>query len=198
MNNMTIICKCLIESSILSDFLSLIIPFFLGLMSSFFIDYFRKNQKNKRNRNFIRMYLNNTILIELIKVGKGYSLVKDKISIIDMKYFELPAYESFNANVLNGIDSVEYFQLFKSKYVLLNEIITMIEYLSSNLPSDIYGDYWNYVENHLNEIGKMGDIHHVEKCPKCQIRKQCVLNVLDMRIKEIDSLKNKINELLNS
>ena len=193
---MTILCAIITNKSLLTELISWTVPFLLGLFASLLIDKLRSFQKKKRNKKFIQLYLKNTILPELNELETGYLIINDRINRFERNFFTLPAYESFNTNVLNGIEPVEYYEIFKEKYVLLNEIITMIDYLSENLPGKINNNFYNYIDKHLEAINKTGDIDHVKGCKDCITRQSDVIRVLDLRIEEIKSLKIKIETII--
>jgi hypothetical protein len=185
-----------IEKDLFSDLISWTVPFLLGLFSSLIIDNLRGFRKKRRNKNFILYYLKNTILPVLPELESSYEKIRNIIQAYERCFFTLPAFEDFNTNVLNGIKPVEYFEIFKEKYVILNEIITMIEYLSENLPGKINNEFYNYIDNHLERINEIGNKEHVKTCPDCQSRQAEVITVLDLRIKEIKLLKNRIEQIL--
>ncbi|MCD4774228.1 MAG: hypothetical protein K8R41_12685, partial [Bacteroidales bacterium] len=128
---MTIICTVLEEKSVIVDIIGWTLPFLLGLFASLLIDKLRNFQKNKRNRNFILLYLKDTITPTLIELEKGYKQIEDQIKNHKVGVFKTHAFENFNTKVLNAITPVEYYEIFKEKYVLLNEIETMIDYMSN-------------------------------------------------------------------
>ena len=172
---MKIICT-LTEKNLTADIIGWTVPFLLGLFASFLIDIFRKSIKNKRNRNFVKLYLKNTILPVLIELEKGYRVVKDEVEIHRIGFFKTPAFENFNTNVLKAITPLDYYEIFKKNYILFNEIETMIHYLSLNLPMKINNNYWKHLDDHLILNNIPGDHKHFEKCEVCLSYKTGVLS----------------------
>ncbi|MCK5823612.1 MAG: hypothetical protein KAG95_06385 [Bacteroidales bacterium] len=95
-----------------------------------------------------------------------------------------------------GIEPVEYYDIFKEKYTLLNEIISMIEFLSKNLPSQISIEFYDYINNHLKEKRLTGDVEHIKTCIACNDKQQDTLRIIELRIKEISLLKEKIEKII--
>ncbi len=177
------------------NIIGLVITFLLGLFASLLIDKLRSYQKNKRNKKFIKLYLKNSILPNLPELDKGYKEIKSQIQNYESRIFKSPAFEDFNTKVLDGIKPVDYYEIFKEKYTLLNEIISMIEYLSHNLPVKINGEFYEFINNHLIEKNVEGDVEHVKNCNTCIGRQSLVKSILEMRIEEVKLLKTKIEEL---
>jgi len=78
----------------------------------------------------------------------------------------------------------------------LNETISIIDFLSKNLPLKLNKDYYSEINGHLKEVNKVGDLNHIQNCDYCKIRKEYILGVLELRISETDKLKNKILKLI--
>ncbi len=193
---MKILCSFQIDSSLITNVISWTVPFLLGLFSSLIIDKLRKKQENKRNKKFIKMYLKDSILDDLPELESSYEIIKNKINNHSDKPITLPIFEGFNTNVLKGIEPVEYFEIFKEKYIILNDIISIIDFLSNNLPLKLNRDYYKDINVHLKEIKKTGDLNHIKECDFCNDRKKYIVDVLDLRIFETKELKNKIQKLI--
>ena len=174
----------------------LILPFLIGLFSSVIIDKIRETINNRKIKSFINMYLEKTILPELPEIEKITIKIKNKIKNHSSDKIILPAFESFNSNVLMGINNVQYYKVFKEKYVLINEIISMIDFLSKNMSTKINDNYYDYINQHLREKNKIGDLEHVKSCFVCIDKKDDTIKILHSRIKEIKLLKEKIELLI--
>ncbi|WP_220762441.1 hypothetical protein [Flavobacterium sp. UMI-01] len=183
-------------SSIIIDVFSFMVPFFLGLFSSMITDNIKESKKKKRNKVFIKSYLRNTILAELPKIELAFQDIKFSIENYSDEYFKLPVFEGFNSNVLKGIEPVEYFDTFKKKYTILNEIISTIDFLSSNLPMKINDDYYDKINDHLKEQNKIGDLEHEKSCNFCIDVKNRTLAIIEIRLNEIQELNKKIEAIL--
>lgn len=195
--NILLTCCQISNESITVKILELTIPFILGLLASLIVDKLRNKIRNKKNKNFVKTYLRDSVLKNVISLKSDYETIKKKIETLESDSKNIiSAYEDFNINVLNGISSVEYYSAFKKQFVLLNEIISMIEFLSQNLPIVINNDFYNDVNTHLKEINKIGDKEHVMECERCKQRKIATIVLLENRIKETDLLKLKIEELI--
>lgn len=196
--SLIIICDSLLSGSFFSNIIGWIIPFLLGLFASFFVDFIRKSLKDKKNRNFIKFYLRNSIYKSLPILKSDYESIKLKIETLSSDGKKtISSYEDFNTFVFDGISSVDYYSAFKEKYILLNEIISIIRFLSENLPYDINNDFYHFINTHLKEKGKIGDEQHILICEACKQQKENTLEILKSRIKEIDILKMKIETLIN-
>lgn len=192
-------CDTMITDNSITKILGWIIPFLLGLSSSFIIDKIRYHYKKRKIKNFILAYLEKNMLVELPKLKNEYAKLRDYINDYSQVRYKIHVFEGFNEKVLKGITSVEYYEIFKDEFILLNEIISMIEFLSSNLPYEIMNDYFYYINNHLKEKKLIGDKKHVIECLACKDKKDKTLFVLDFRIEETEKLLKKIKEfILNS
>ena len=143
------------------------------------------------------MYLKESILSELPELQKAYENVKSRINNYSDESLKISVFESFNTNVLNGITPVEYYEIFNKKYTILNEIITTIEFLSNNLPIKINSKYYDYINSHLREKEKIGDLEHEKTCPVCISHRKIINGVIDLRIGELNKLKSKILKITN-
>jgi hypothetical protein len=195
--NLTHIFSLISINTFFINLIGWILPFLLGLFSSFIIDSIRNRIKRKRNKTFIKMYLKETILSELPELQKAYENVKSRINNYSDENLKISVFESFNTNVLNGITPVEYYEIFNEKYTILNEIITTIEFLSNNLPIKINSKYYDYINSHLREKEKIGDLEHEKTCPVCISHRNIINGVIDLRIGELNKLKSKILKITN-
>lgn len=196
MNLLLLYCQ-LPSESLSYKLIGWIIPFLLGLFSSFFIDLIRNSIKNLKNREFIKFYLKNSIYKNLPKLELDYETIKKKIETYQSDGKNtISAHEDFNTNVLEGISSVDYYSAFKKKFVLLNEIISSIRLLSQNLPADINNDFYQFLDSHLKEKGKVGDMNHVLTCYACNHQQEATIELLTNRIRETVLLRKKIEELI--
>ena len=185
------------NNSWLIDLAKLIIPFLLGLFSSFIIDKLRSYNKNKKIKKFIEHYLKESILYDLPKISESYEKIKSKIANYSHEPITIPVFEGFDTNVLNAIEPVKYYEIFEEKYTLLNEIISIIDYLRNNLPLKLNKDYYSEINEHLKDVNKVGDLTHTQNCDYCKGRKEYIMAILDLRISETNKLKDKIMELIN-
>ena len=71
----------------------------------------------------------------------------------------------------------------------------MISCLSQSLPSRINNDFYSFLNTHLEEKGKIGDIEHVKKCNTCKQEQTATLDLLESRIKETIILTEKIKKI---
>jgi len=171
------------------------VPFLLGLLSSFIIDFIRNKINRRRKKKFIKMYLTKTILPEIPELEKAYKSIRERINNFSEELLKIPVFESFNSNVFNGITPTEYYEVFCEDFTILNEIITTIEFISENLPIKIDQRYYDYINNHLIEKGKIGDTEHEKTCPNCIGHRNLINGIIDLRIDELNKLKNKILKL---
>lgn len=190
-------CSQISNESIYVKIIAWTIPFILGLFASFIIDIIRNRIKNRKNRQFIKYYLRNSILKSVVVLKSDYETIKKKIETYasDGKS-TISAHEDFNKTVLEGISSVEYYSAFKKQFILLNEITSMIGFLSENLPCKINNEFYHFLDAHLKEKDKIGDKEHVKGCEACKQEKASILAILKSRMKETDLLKQKIEELI--
>jgi hypothetical protein len=185
----------MIETITTTNYINWTIPFLLGLLASFLIDFFRNGIKRSKNRTFIKTYLKSTILPALPKLDTAYRNIGERINNYSMEFLKIDSFESFNARVLNGITPVEYFDIFKDNYTVLNEIISTIEFISENLPIKTDRRYFEYLNYHLEEINKVGDIEHEKNCQSCRQHRDLINGVIEIRIEEIANLKKNILQL---
>ena len=177
--------------------LSWAIPFLLGLFASLIIDKIRAIRTNVKNRKFVEFYLLNTTLNSLTKLKSDYITIKERIeSNKRLQSVSVSAHEDFNANVLHGITYVQYYNAYKEKYVLVNEIITMIEYMSTFLPGKLIEDYWEVINQHLDKKQLVGNWEHVQTCDYCKQKKEEFVGTISNRINECEILKERIEQLI--
>jgi len=190
-------CGQISNESIYVKIIGWSVPFILGLFASLIIDIMRNRIRNKKNKTFVKIYLRDSVQKNVLVLKSDYETIKKKIETYasDGKS-TISAHEDFNTNVLEGISSVEYYSSFKGQFVLLNEIISMIGFLSQNLPSVINNEFYHFLDTHLKEKNKVGDKEHVKDCETCKQQKVATLAILENRIKETDLLKQKIEELI--
>jgi hypothetical protein len=176
------------------NILYLIVSFFLGLISSFVIDYIKTFFKRKSSKEFVITYLQKTIFTCIPEIINDANKLKAKLIDNTSDNIKLHAFEDFNTDVLNAITPKEYYDIFKKEYILFNNIYTMIKYISSNMPSDIHDNYINSVSLHLKE--SKNNISHLETCNYCIDLKQNTIKLIEFRINESIKLQKKIDELL--
>ena len=136
------------------------------------------------------------ILEELPKLKIQYEKLRNSINDYSQERFKISAFEGFNEKPLLGISYIDHYEVLKGKFVLFNEIISMIEFLRANLPYRIMDDYFDYLNAHLKEKGKVGDIEHVKECKACIEKRDESLAVLEFRIEETNLLMDKIKQLM--
>ena len=192
-----LMCELIQPESVYIKIAGWTIPFLLGLFASFFIDKVRSIMTNRKNRKFIRFYLKNSILKNLPKLKTDFTDIRNKIETYNRNSKStISAHEDFNTNVLKGITSIQYYAAFNDKFILLNEIISMIEFISQDLPSEVNNDFYSFLDSHLKEKNKIGDMEHVKTCEACREKKDSTLAILTSRINEVDILIGKIEKLI--
>lgn len=189
-------CNAVVQDSSIIKILGMIIPFFLGLISSFIIDKIRFWFKKRKIKNFILAYLGKSILEELPKLKIEYEKLRKSINDYSQERYKMSVFEGFNEKPLLGISYVDYYEILKGEFILFSEILSMMEFLRSNLPYHIMDDYYDYINNHLKEKGKVADIEHVKKCQTCIDKRNESLLELELRIEETNLLMDKINKLI--
>jgi hypothetical protein len=173
------------------------VPFLSGLLSSFIIDFIRNKIKSKRKKKFVEIYLTKTILPEIPELEKAYKSIRERINNFSDIHLRIPVFESFNSKVLNGISPTEYYEIFGENYTTLNEVITTTEFISENLPLKINQKYYDYINSHLIERNKIGDTEHEKTCQACIGHRNLINGTIDLRIDELNKLKQKILKLIN-
>lgn len=189
-------CEIIENENIFLDVVKVILPFLLGLFSSLFIDLLRNYIKNRRNKKFINSYLKFSLLPVLDKLIDNYITVKNRIENIGGGQIRIPVFEGFNSNVLNVINSETYFQMYNYKFKIMNEIISIIDFLRENLPSDIHSEYYKNINEHLKDNGEVGNASHVETCSFCKEEKKQYTSTIDLRIEEVEKLRERIKTLI--
>lgn len=180
------------NKNMLVDILSWTIPFLLGLFASLIIDSLRRSKKNKSNKTFIKQYLSETLKPTLFKLEKAYKVMKERIKTNKVGHFQILAFENFNTKVLNAFQPMEYYEIFKDQYTLMDEIINMIDFIRDDLPIKISNDYWKYIDEHLKLNDAIGDYGHIETCDICINFKKGVEKNFDARIKETKEIIEKL------
>jgi hypothetical protein len=183
------------ETKNLINMINWTVPFLLGLLSSFIIDFIRNRIKRRREKKFIKIYLTNIILSKIPELEKAYVSIRERINNFSNGHLKIPVFESFNSKVLNGIMPTEYYEVYREDYTILNEVITTIEFISENLPIEIDQSYYDYINSHLSEKNKTGDTEHEKTCPACINHRNLINGIIDLRIDELNKLKHKILKL---
>lgn len=177
----------------LSHIIGFVVPFILGLFASFIVDVVRRKISNHRKKKFIIHYLKDTVLPTSSDLEETYRKLEDVIGNNTSSPERISVFETFNSKVLNSLQGAEYFDIFQEDYKNLNEIISMVEFLESNLPNAITTSYYSDINQHLKEKNKAGDIEHIAGCAFCRQRKKNVLKVLEFRVEECQRLQEKIH-----
>ena len=178
----------------ISEYLGLIISFLLGLFSVSILEYWKKYRITKKRKEFIKSYLKGSILPDLHILTENYLKVENALKE-DAETINLKVFEGFNTNVLDTISPVDYYDIFKDKYVILNEIIGILDYLSSNLPLEIYNMYSDKISSHRKE--KARNPEHEYNCDAVLHFKKIASDLVDYRVREVELLKSKILEVIN-
>ncbi|MFC2176484.1 hypothetical protein ACFLR1_05910 [Bacteroidota bacterium] len=173
-----------------------VVSFILGLFASFFVDEVRRKISNRRKKKFILRYLNDTILTTSLDLEEMYRKLAEIIKNQPPTSERILAFEMFNAKVLNSIEGADYYDIFKKDYANLNEIISIVEFLSSNLPDDIEKSYYSDINQHLKDKNLVGDFEHLVDCEYCKQQTANALKVLEFRVEECQNLQRKIHSLL--
>jgi hypothetical protein len=173
-----------------------ILPFFLGLLSSLILDFFRFSIRKRKLKKFTIKYLRNDIQPELPKLVESYKRVKEHIESNSTDKIKYYCFVSFNNLVLNGLSSSDYYDIFKKKFSLLNSITSEITFISNNLPGDIFEDYYSFINNHLKDVKVTNPVHHIDECLICKQRRNITIGNIELRLSEIDTLDKEISQLI--
>jgi len=165
--NLNLCCDLTSETKNLMDIINWTVPFLLGLLSSFLIDFIKNKINRRRKKKFIKVHLTKTILPAIPELEKAYKSIRERINNFSSSHLEIPVFESFNSKVLNGIAPTEYYEIFGEDHTTLNEVITITEFISENLPIKIDHRYYDHINSHLKEKNKIGDSEHVKTCSVC-------------------------------
>jgi hypothetical protein len=105
--NLNLCCDIISETKNLMDIINWTVPFLLGLLSSFLIDFIKNKINRRRKKKFIKIYLTETILPAIPELEKAYKSIRERINNFSSSHLEIPVFESFNSKVLNGIAPTE-------------------------------------------------------------------------------------------
>lgn len=174
-----------------------ILPFMIGLATPFIIDFFRNKLLRRQKKELVIDFLKKIILEAIPVIIIDANSLKQMLISNSRERISIHACESFNTMVLDSVHQTDYYLIFKKeKYNIFVDIYSMIKFFESNMPIMAHRDYINKVELHLKDINKIGDIDHVNECITCKNSKEDTLRILDFRIKELNALKTKIEELI--
>lgn len=184
------------ESTIDSmKFLGWIIPFVLGLLSSVIIDTFRSKVNKGKLKRFTIAHLKNDMIPQLATIKdeylKAYKYIDDYVA--ERRPFKV--FENFNETSLEAAALTDYYSVFKNDFTKLNEVKTTIVFLKQRLPATLIENYFTVVNAHLKEKGASGDMDHIRSCAVCIDSKDYILQTINLRVKEIDEVVEKINDL---
>lgn len=175
----------------------IVATFSLGLISVLLADWIKTRKRKKILKKFIYNYLVNTILLELPKMNNSYTVIKRRVenpTIINID--KISAHELFNCFVFDAVKPDEYFTVFKTKYFELNKIIAIIKFMSINMPITVYKQHFDFINQHLKDIDKIGDIEHVYTCNTCIDKKNVTLGTIECLKEDINELEILINNFM--
>jgi hypothetical protein len=178
--------------------LNWLIPFFLGLISSLFIDFWRSFLKRRKLKNFTLQHLEFHLLPEVKELKSEYAKVKEYILEVKNEKIPVKVFEALNSRNLEAADIPSYYDIFGSKFNVFNDIKHTLDFLQSKLPFNILDDYFDIVNTHLKEKDKVGDMLHVKNCSFCIDCRIGTIKTIDLRIIELDKLENKILKLIHT
>ncbi len=195
------ICNC-IEFKIIEKALDWFVPFLLGLVTFIIIDYKNRILKRKKDREFVICYLQNSTLKTLPKLIDAYKYIIANIEAFGLDKTSIDAFEEFNSNSLKAIPYSDYYHIFKQKqkrkFVLLVEVISIIDYLSQHLPAELKNEYFSRINNHLEKTKKQGNVTHVLECAFCINEKRITIELIKKHIRSVEILEEKINDIINA
>jgi len=176
--------------------LNWLIPFALGLFSALIIEYFKQRQKRKKIRAYLISLLKDQIDPDLPILKEEYQRVKDHINKTNNHYLTVKVFENLNADSFEVTDNAELFSIFKDQFSELCEIKSIVKFIIENLPHLQSDSYFKTVDLHLKEKGVVGNMEHVKTCAFCIQKREILSDNIDKRIKDIETLKGKIDKLL--
>lgn len=176
-------------------FLGWVIPFVLGLLSAVLLDTFRSKINQRKLKRFTLSHLKNDIIPQLGIIKDEYIKAYEYIEKYDTDRVPFKVFENFNGSSLEAAALTDYYLLFKNDFSKLNEVKSTITFLKQHLPATLIENYFTAVNTHLKENGAIGDMDHITKCPFCIDSRDYFLNTIDLRVKEINEVVEKINDL---
>jgi hypothetical protein len=184
------------ESTIDSmKFLGWIIPFALGLLSSVIIDTFRSKVNKRKLKRFTRAHLKNDMIPQLATIKEEYIKAYEYIDNYIAERRPFKVFENFNETSLEAAALTDYYSVFKNDFTKLNEVKSTIVFLKQHLPATLIEKYFNVVNAHLKENDASGNMVHIKSCAFCIDSKEYILQTINLRVKEIDEVVEKINDL---
>ena len=176
--------------------LNWIIPFLLGILSALLLDFIRTYRKRRKLKSLTLNFLKNNVMPDIKELAEEYKKVKVIIQNIVSERTSIKAFEGLSIENLQAAETTEYYNIFGKNYFLFNEIKSTLKFLIENLPFPLIQDYYNIVNEHLKEKNKVGDLEHVKTCLFCKDERLSVEHSVDLRLEEIEKLKDKIGKLL--
>ncbi|KAB2867593.1 MAG: hypothetical protein F9K37_12150 [Bacteroidales bacterium] len=187
-----------IEVCFWHEVLENLVPFLFGMGASWMLFLGQHHYKLIKKKRFALDYLKNSILTQIPKIQTSLQSAMDAILNNKGDAYKALAYEEFSIYPLSSISPSEYYQIFKQKeFALFHEIYSMIDFLQNNLPNSIINYYFENVNQHLLDVGMVGDKEHIKNCSSCHQLKGKGRKAVYAKKQEFQMLENKINELID-
>lgn len=184
------------NSNLILQFFLWITILLIGIFIYPLIERQKRLRKGSRFKMFVLNYLENYVLLDITRLEANYNILKKDIESDLEDSTIIPYFNGFNFNLFNTMDANEYFEIFKNDYIILNDIVNIMESLNQFLPYQIKTEFNNFVKTHTINNKSIGFNNHIKSCSICLEKRENILSVLELKILETQDLKQKINNFI--
>lgn len=174
------------------------VAFILGICGALLIWILKSRIERSQVKKFTNHYLTKSVIQQCDDLKKDYQTVIDYITEYKKGHLTLMAFESFNTDNLTATVPQNYYLIYKENFEIYNDIKNMIGYISSDLPFHIKRQYFDLINSHLKEKNKIGDVEHSKTCRYCIDKREIAIKQAEMRMQEVERLKELINSLVKT
>jgi hypothetical protein len=178
------------------DFLKIIFSVLIGMFGKSFFDYFKTLRENKKNKNFVIDYLKSAEKVFHL-LTLEYNKLKEYINEDNVQNktgtFQIKLFEDFNTDILNSITFPSYYKLFNKKALLIYDIYHITNTLKDALPYEMSLKYVEIERNHYSKFPENKDKDKsFNTCENCKFQRKLLTRNIDLKLNEVNILKEKV------
>jgi hypothetical protein len=178
------------------DFLKIISSVFIGMFGKSIFDYFKILRENKKNRNFVIDYLKsaeNVFPILTLEYNKLKEYINTDNNGNETGIIKIKLFEDFNTDILKSITFPNYYKLFNKKALLIYDIYHITNILKDALPYQMGKKYIEIEQNHYSKFhGNENKHKSFNNCENCKFQRKLLTENIDIKLNEVNILKEKV------
>lgn len=174
--------------------LAALIGAIIGQLSVLLFNWLKKINNIKRKKRMIFSDLKHKLII-LKKMKDKLAELKKLFEDKNTKTYTGIAFHDLNKDVYESISKIDLYECMGSKMTLTIDIYESINFLKTNTPFNIYSQYVEKLNKHLDET--KNDSNHDLYCTTHIDYIQIAVKQIESNLKTIGKVECKINELVN-